>query len=189
MKLGLSIMTIFIICSCAMRAQFTFEDEPFMQQQTNTKTNFFSCSSYSFIIPSMSNSNAPYGNATASSFANRQPYEAFIIGSDNWPSQFPDSLPEWVQYQFPFSTVVTQTVYTSYSGGAITGSLKASNDGTNFTILCSIAANAGGQTVTNNFINTLPYIYYRWQIDSDGGVAQVELGSVNLLGCTNYVTN
>ena len=122
----------------------------------------------------MTSNITPYGSASASSIysAGYPAYYAF----DNNPSTawvpINTVTPQWIQYQFTSSVVVTQwEFYNIGSSGTGVWSLQSSNNAIGWTTLDThtIAPDATQRTGSFSFSNSIPYVYYRMYFTNTTG--------------------
>lgn len=150
------------------------------------------------LIPSMTSSNTPSGNVTASSDDGlNRPYRCFIGNGSLWDA-VPGISTNWIQYSFGSLVTVNQTTgvfILGYTNGTMANySFQYSSDGTNWSTVFTqgLAYNFDGGLTT--IFQEITAQYFRWYFtgifptgSSSGAVATANL-QLNLLA-VNAVTN
>ena len=148
---------------------------------------------YASLIPAMTSNNAPSGVASASEiyssdYAAWKAFNGMFAASANYWHTLTTSS-GWLQYVFPVKKTVKQYTISGHpSSNAVnpkTWSLKASNDGTNWTVLdtrTNITAWQG--STANSYVvdNSISYTHYRLDVTENNGDVRLGIGELRMFG-------
>lgn len=116
--------------------------------------------------------------------------DGWLSSSDILGSSIFDTRPQWIQIEFPAATVVdSYRIRNGANPHMVRGSLVASNDQTNWTVLHNITSNTTSNFTWLNretFVNTTPYKYYRFNIFQTSESDFVGLGELELTRISGY---
>lgn len=134
------------------------------------------------LVPTMTSNTSPSGVVSASSevaTSERQAYKAFD-GNDTtrWAVETTNST-DYLQYKFASPVVVKKIEHLAITANKYT--VKASNDGTTWTDLCSITCQQN-VTETFNVPNNNAYLYYRLAVDTSLSTTRATISTLQFYG-------
>lgn len=142
-------------------------------------------------VPVMTSNTAPYGTASGSSIVSGSDYFKAFDGDDTsyWYANATEN-PKYLQYRFTNPTNITRVkfVFNQLTTMPKSGTLKGSNDGTNFTTIGTFdfTSEQVGTSIIRDFTNSGNYyLYYRAEFGADrmsGSARDIQVKTLQFYG-------